>query len=449
MEHYTSASFLVTEHCNLACTYCFEQHKTEGLKVMSQDVAERGIDFIFRNAVQSESKESEIILFGGEPLLNAKLCIHIISYAYEMGQRMGVNPSINIITNATLKDDKLGKVIKEYLPQIPINLQLSVDGPKEIQDRYRVKKDGSGSFDMIPPVVEWWKGIFKDFPNRISIHSCVNKETIEAMHSSMMFFKKELGVERLWYLPVCEEEWTAEDVEVYRKQTELITDYLLFRSEKENSIKPITDVDPYGKLLHGNEFMASQRKPCGFGDSFCTITAVGDIYPCHQLYYAEGGELLKLGDIFKGIDPAKGAIFREYDGNDMSCPSDCDHGGCYRCPAINWQLYKSFTTQKRGFYCELMKIDQENQRRIAKEVEKMGLMKDQHQCNQHTPDTTHGCDVVVGGPVMDDCDIVTRDRVMSEPAPGGDYRDQLIRLQRKKIEFDAAYIEKLHKLMMG
>ena len=42
--------------------------------------------------------------------------------------------------------------------------------------------------------------------------------------------------------------------------------------------------------------------PCGAGKNYITITAKGEIYPCHHFYYNDPEKTTKIGDVWNGID---------------------------------------------------------------------------------------------------------------------------------------------------
>ena len=52
----TAASFLLSEDCNLACTYCFELG-CRNKNTMTKEVAEQGLQYLSDNAIKNEQKE--------------------------------------------------------------------------------------------------------------------------------------------------------------------------------------------------------------------------------------------------------------------------------------------------------------------------------------------------------------------------------------------------------
>jgi radical SAM protein with 4Fe4S-binding SPASM domain len=413
-KYITAASFLVTENCNLACRYCFEKHNPDK---MTPDVAKQALNFLFDNAKRGGMNEVSITLFGGEPTLVPDIIEVLFKHGLELKAKTGIKFSANMITNATIMNDRLFNLFSKYRKLVNFNVQLSIDGIKEVQDEYRVTKNGKGSFDLIEKNIPTYKKLFEDYPTGLSVHGCLNKKSLPYLYENYLFFKNTWGIDRIWFLPVCEENWDDNDVRIYKEQLQKIYDYIMTIVKKDKKLTEVYHYAPLDRCLKNGK----SGKPCGAGVSYCTVTAKGELYPCHQIYYNDPERQTIMGNVWSGVDDDKRRIFMEYDRTDMSCPESCEHGYCYRCIAVNWVLYKSILTQHRGMYCEMMKVDNQLQRLMRKELEQMSLLNNKKstgknfkpgnnpnnpdclcdsrgnmQCNSHTKDVTNGCDVVTG-----------------------------------------------------
>ena len=171
-----SASFLVTEDCNLACKYCFEKHNKN---YMTKEIARKGLDFICNNAIKEKQDHFHAMIFGGEPLLNLDVVEEIFKYGIELAEKNNIQFTTSIVTNATIMNDKVKRIIKTYKDKAKLSVQLSIDGVKEVQDAYRVTKNGKGSFNIVEKNVPIWKDIFKDNIYALSIHGCCNRDTLK------------------------------------------------------------------------------------------------------------------------------------------------------------------------------------------------------------------------------------------------------------------------------
>ena len=77
----------------------------------------------------------------------------IVEYAKEQEKVYNKNIRFTMTTNATLLTDE----IMEYIDKNMGNIVLSIDGRKEVNDKVRVRYDGSGSYDSIlPKIKRWW-----------------------------------------------------------------------------------------------------------------------------------------------------------------------------------------------------------------------------------------------------------------------------------------------------
>ncbi|MGB5018595.1 MAG: radical SAM protein [Candidatus Moraniibacteriota bacterium] len=146
---------LLTESCNMRCTYCFildgmpEDYR---LNSMSWETAKVAIDAFFANIwknppIYKKSLKS-INFFGGEPLINFRLIQKVVeyveaTYAVEM-DAAGESFIYSLITNGTM----ITREMAEYFSEHPrINVTVSIDGMQAVHDQKRVFRNGSGSFD--------------------------------------------------------------------------------------------------------------------------------------------------------------------------------------------------------------------------------------------------------------------------------------------------------------
>ena len=137
----------VAHTCNLNCSYCFaSQGKYHGERaVMSFEVGKRALDFLVENS--GTRRNLEVDFFGGEPLMNFDVVKKLVAYARSIEKEKGKNFRFTLTTNGVLIDDD----VIEFANKECSNVVLSLDGRKEIHDRFRVDYNGNGSFDKIIP----------------------------------------------------------------------------------------------------------------------------------------------------------------------------------------------------------------------------------------------------------------------------------------------------------
>ena len=176
------------------------------------------------------------------------------------------------------------------------NVVLSLDGRREIHDRYRVDYEGRGSWDRIVPK-------FLEFVKRRGDKSYYIRGTFT--HANPDFLKDietmlDLGFTELSMEPVVAAEndpaaLTKEDMSVVKEQYEKLALLMLDR-EKEG--RPFTFYH-YMIDLKDGPCVYKRISGCGSGTEYMAVTPWGDLYPCHQFV---GDEKFRLGDVWKGVD---------------------------------------------------------------------------------------------------------------------------------------------------
>ncbi|WP_446897408.1 radical SAM protein [Clostridium sp. LBM24168] len=441
----TACSLLLTEQCNLRCKYCFEHHKD---RWMNKTIAENSINWLFENAKKANKKTVNVTMFGGEPMLNWEVMQFAFQMGYEKAQKTGIAFSAGIITNATVMSEDIFNMLKKYRDKVKLNVQLSIDGIPEVQDMYRVDIHGNPTWDKVKKNIPIWKKLFEDCADRLNVHGCINHKTIKYLYQNYKFFHDTWGFKKIWYIPVAEEQWTNEDVEIYKNQIDKIykdvinivkknkenlklinnklNDILnkhnytnlkdsFIKSNLTNALNEIYNYAPLDRCFNYCQPMNS--KTCGAGVNYVTITADGEVYPCHQIYFNDPNKETLLGNIFTGIDDMKRKIFLEYDAKeDFEGCKDCNHNNCYRCLAANYVFTGSMFSQIKNKYCKMMKVDQYYQKKLREDLVNMGLLakkncnpdsidignnsdclcdcRGSNECNQHNSDGTQYCDVV-------------------------------------------------------
>lgn len=133
-----SLTIAPTTRCNFRCPYCYEENAIKS--TATKEVDDSIIKFIKANV----AKHIRITWYGGEPLLNFKSMKYIMENLSKKTVRKKVY--YDIITNGYL----LNKIKVEFLKNYAVEyIQITIDGPKETNDKTRILGNGKGSFDMI------------------------------------------------------------------------------------------------------------------------------------------------------------------------------------------------------------------------------------------------------------------------------------------------------------
>ena len=281
----------IAHTCNLNCAYCFaSQGKYNGERdVMSFEVGKRALDFLIENS--GSRHNLEVDFFGGEPLMNFQVVKDLVAYARSVEKEHNKNFRFTLTTNGVLVDDD----VIEFANKECSNVVLSLDGRKEIHDRYRVDYAGNGSWDKIVPkfqkFVEARNG--KNYYMR-GTFTHANPDFLKDIQQMLDLGFSELSMEPVVCAPGDPAELTEEDMTVVMKQYEDLADLMLQR-DKEG--KPFTFYH-YMIDLTGGPCIYKRISGCGSGTEYMAVTPWGDLYPCHQFV---GDEKFRLGDVWKGV----------------------------------------------------------------------------------------------------------------------------------------------------
>ena len=184
--------------CNLDCKYCFFLSKDilyPGSKFrMTDDLMEQYV----RQLIEAHWRVPEVNIAwqGGEPTLMGLDFFERVVEVAEKYKKPGQRLLHTMQTNGTKLDDEWAAFFKEN----NFLIGLSVDGPKEIHDTYRVNKGGAGSFDQ---VMRGWEVLKKhgvDFNILCTVHDANQDYPLEVYR----FFRDDLGAEFMQFIPIIE-----------------------------------------------------------------------------------------------------------------------------------------------------------------------------------------------------------------------------------------------------
>ena len=136
----------VTEDCNFRCAYCvysgqYLNRHAWSKRQMSWSAAKKAIDDFLQHSGNCETPS--ITFYGGEPLLNLPLIRKCVGYA------RAIETDRKILFALTINGSLLMGKTADFLAEEDFNIMLSLDGPREIHDRYRHTKDGLPTWDCI------------------------------------------------------------------------------------------------------------------------------------------------------------------------------------------------------------------------------------------------------------------------------------------------------------
>ena len=337
----------VAHTCNLNCSYCFaSQGKYHGDRaVMSFEVGKQALDFLVANS--GTRRNLEVDFFGGEPLMNFDVVKQLVAYARSIEKEKGKNFRFTLTTNGMLVDDD----VIDFANRECHNVVLSLDGRKEIHDRYRVDYAGKGSWEQIVPKFQKFvkeRGGKGYYMRGTFTHA--NPDFLKDIQTMLDLGFTELSMEPVVCAPGDPSELTKEDLPIVLDQYEKLAELML---ERDREGRPFTFYH-YMIDLTGGPCIYKRISGCGSGTEYMAVTPWGDLYPCHQFV---GEEKFKLGDIWNGVtnkpiqcDFASCNVYARPDCRDCWAKLYCS-GGC----AANAYHSTGSVTGVYKYGCELFR----------------------------------------------------------------------------------------------
>ncbi len=285
----------IAHTCNLNCSYCFaSQGKYQGERgLMSLEVGKRALDFLIENS--KGRKNLEVDFFGGEPLMNFGVVKELVAYARKREKEANKNFRFTLTTNGVLIDDD----VIEFANHEMSNVVLSLDGRKEVHDRFRVDYNGNGSWEKIVP--KFQKLVSARNRKNYYIRGTFthhNPDFLKDIEEMLRLGFTELSMEPVVCAPDDASALTKEDLPVVLEQYEKLAELMQARRKAG---MPFTFYH-YMIDLKGGPCIYKRVSGCGSGTEYMAVTPWGDLYPCHQFV---GDEKFLLGNVWEGVSNTK------------------------------------------------------------------------------------------------------------------------------------------------
>lgn len=145
--HFKVFYMIVTTACNLRCKYCYlSTMVNEKPRHMTKETAKKCLEYFYNYMKKIKIEKPRLVIYGGEPLLNKEVTKFIISEIRKKTKTKEIPPTtIVFISNGVLLDKEMAKFLKEN----KVLVAISLDGPKEINDKNRIYRNNKGTYDDI------------------------------------------------------------------------------------------------------------------------------------------------------------------------------------------------------------------------------------------------------------------------------------------------------------
>ena len=313
---------LLTNACNLSCSYCYEQHNTDFGR-FSTTTLKKAYDWL---KSVNNNKKKVFQFFGGEPLIHKKL---IRDFMEEYDSELDLNYNnfkgvyVSMCSNGLLLDDEF---IEYYFTKKYTHMMISLDTFNSAVDHREITPE------QLEKIVSHIKKIISvvDDPNRLIIRATLSEETSGDM-GDFIDRLYSIGVRNLIVHPLVLDSrrgfinWEDSNWERMRSQ--------IFSALSKYKNLIIKFSEGVGMKSDNN---------CMVGSDMIAIDASGDFSGCYFFtnQKSNGADIAILGNIFNDsvyIDRYKNfqKVYAEMFDSEEQCKT-CDYqNACYQCPAGN------------------------------------------------------------------------------------------------------------------
>lgn len=296
MENFTTVyskpqavTMLLTNDCNLACSYCFESNK--GKDYMPKEMALDILKATY-NVVDPMAGIFTLNMFGGEPLMNWDTFKAVCDYVLENNLKIRITAT----TNLTLLTDEM----IDYIDELSIPILVSVDGIKEVHDKHRCN-----SFDKV--IENMKKLIDRDLGYLIEARMTVAPDTAKYMYESVKMLV-DLGINNIANVPASDLDWDAQSIQDYKDNYEKILDMYIDILNDETNKRNISLYKVDQALNLALEPIKEDTSMCNIGNPrWVIVDWKGDVWPCPDYPTTDNVDLIagKIGNFYTGVDETK------------------------------------------------------------------------------------------------------------------------------------------------
>jgi uncharacterized protein len=227
--------------CNLDCAYCFFLSKEMLYPGSRFRMADDLLETYLRQLIEAHARVPEVTIAwqGGEPTL---MGLDFFRRSVELAERY-LQPGQQVVhtiqTNGTLLDEEWAAFFREH----DFLVGISIDGPREIHDTYRVNKGGRGSFDEVMHGLGYLRAAGVKWNALTTIHAANGDHGREVY----CFLRDECGARFLQFIPIIER--VAESAEDGAVPWTSWRDRPLYVQEGDHVTGRSVTAEQYGRFL--------------------------------------------------------------------------------------------------------------------------------------------------------------------------------------------------------
>ena len=357
-------TFQVTEDCCMACTYCYQHHKTPNK--MTWEVIQPFLNDLLNDKntlVNTKTSEGIVLEFiGGEPLLAIDLidqiCTYVFNYMIINHHPWLIKTKISICSNGLLYfEPKVQKFLNKFGTFCALN--FSIDGDQTLHDMCRKDLEGKGTYDRVIKAI---MAHHKNFNNILTTKMTLSPQNISFTSNAIIDLINHHFTD-IYVNCIYEEGWTYEHGTILYNEFKKIADYII-----EHNLYNKVFIRIFDRKIYQPESPLETNNWCGgIADMNLAIDYKGKLFSC--IRYMESSlnghqKELPIGDISNGYlsneeykenYKSMTNITRQSQSTDecLNCPIA---KGCGWCSAYNYEKFG--TLNKRAtFICPMHKAE--------------------------------------------------------------------------------------------
>lgn len=361
----------VSEACNLACDYCYYS-RCQGLPGRFDRIEDDVLEKFIKEYMSLKRGAVPFAWQGGEPLLaGLKFFKKVVEFQAKHAPRnTGISNAVQ--TNGTLITRAWAKFFKEY----NFLVGVSIDGPQEIQDKRRVRNNGSGSYEAVMQGIQQ----LKDYDVEFNILTVIHEDNVHKAKELMEFYE-ENDFQYLQFIPCMD--FRSQEVNKAPEFHITPQEYGNFLCEVfdiwYNNGEPKTSIRFFENMLavylHQTPELCQHREYC---PTTLVLEQNGDAYPCDFFIHDD----YKIGNVGEDSleDILKHPTMQEFLKQKPSMPEKCEscpflkfcNGGCPR-------NRDRQNPQETEYFCEAYKMiytyADERMQKIANRIKRNNLVQ--------------------------------------------------------------------------
>jgi len=319
--------------CNLDCRYCFYKNRAPQIGTGRQRMSYEVLEKLVKDYMSLRFSPASFSWQGGEPTL---MGLDFYKKVVDLQKNYGCPGQIvsnTFQTNAILLDENWCR----FLGENNFLVGISMDGPQQLHDHYRIDHAGNGSFEKVRKAID----LCKEYAVEFNVLVLLNDKNVEQPNLLFDFFV-ENEIRYLQFIPCVETDPATGRIADFAVKPQQYGQFLCRLFDRwydygpENlSIRDFDSILSY--ILTGQHTICTFSRQCS---QYIVVEHTGDCFPCDFFVRPQ----LKLGNIFEspiemlanGVTKKNFARAKQNIGNKcLVCPylSLC-RGGCMKDRAV-------------------------------------------------------------------------------------------------------------------